>query len=198
MPCREKSKRQDQTLRPLSRNGWLQLESGQHLVMELRRKSKSNSEHSRSSHMKTHSPLVFLAFALAGCASVPGRSTDVDRGAHSFTLSICELVSQGLEEGRTARIAATFRTDGLTYSYLISRGCGKDGVLELQDKERTSQRSVISFLDAGDRRCIEKGAGALCVLEANIDADIQIVRNRDGRLAAKTLDVNKFEYVNPR
>jgi len=146
--------------------------------------------------MKAYEVLL-LVIALSGCASVRAESPVASQDAASGAVSICELASQGLVEGLTARVQATYKTDKSHYAYLSSEGCGKDGILNVGDLEPTLEETLINFYDSGDQRCAEKGTPYICVTEAKIDADIKIIRGHDRKLAVELLKVHEFSFIEP-
>lgn len=145
--------------------------------------------------MKIHDVFLVIVIALNGCASVRAGSPVANQDAASSAASICELATQGLVEGLTARVVATYKTDKSHYAYLSSEGCGKDGVLNVGDLDPISEESLRSFYDSGDQRCAKKGTPYICVTTAKIDADIKIIRDQDGKLSAELLKVHKFSFI---
>lgn len=143
----------------------------------------------------SHDVLLVAMIALSGCASVGPDSPVASQGAASGAVSICDLAAQGLVEGLTARVEATYETDKSHYAHLLSAGCGKGGVLNVGDMEPISEKSLRNFYDAGDQRCAKKGTPYICVTTAKIDADIKIIRDQDGKLAAELLKVHKFSFT---
>lgn len=147
--------------------------------------------------MKIHDTLLFIAAALGGCASVPAESPVVNLDVASEVASICALAANGLTEGQTARIVATYKTDKSHYAYLSNEGCGKNGILDVGDMEPISERTVSNFYDAVDQRCAKKGTLYVCVTEAKIDVDIKVSRDQDGKLAVELLKVHEFSFIKP-
>lgn len=147
--------------------------------------------------MKIHDVSLVLAITLSGCASVRTEAPVVNQGVASNAVSICELARQGLIEGLTARVKAIYETDKSHYAYLLSDGCGKDGVLNVGNLEPITEESLRNFYDSGDRRCVEAGTPYICVTTAKIDADIKIIRDQDGNLAAELLKVHAFSFIEP-
>jgi hypothetical protein len=139
--------------------------------------------------------LLVAMIALGGCASVGAEATVASRDAASGAVSICELAAQGLVEGLTARVETTYKTDKSHYAYLSSEGCGKNGVLNVGDLEPISEKSLRDFYDAGEQRCVKKGTPYICVTTVKIDADIRIIRDQEGKLAAELLKVHKFSFA---
>lgn len=142
--------------------------------------------------MKICSAILGLAAALCGCVPVrvvPPAGTSHTRGA----LSICELAAHGISEGLTARIKASYETDRSQYAYLSSGGCGKSGVLNVGDLEPISEGTLKAFYDAIDQRCT--GSPYACVIEADVDADISVIRGQDGKPAAEILKVHGFSFL---
>lgn len=117
--------------------------------------------------------------------------------AASGATSICALAVDGLVEGLTTRVVATYKTDKSHYAYLSSEGCGKNGVLNVGDLEPISEETVKNFYDAGDQRCAKKDTPYVCVMEAKVDADIKVIRDQDGKLAAELLKVHEFSFIEP-
>lgn len=146
--------------------------------------------------MNIHEALL-IVIALSGCASVRAESPVARQNTASAAVSICELATQGLVEGLTARVAATYKTDKSHYAYLSSEGCGKNGVLNVGDLEPISEETVRNFYDAGDQRCAKKGTPYVCVTEAKIDADIKVIRGQDGKLAVELFKVHEFSFIEP-
>lgn len=145
----------------------------------------------------SHDVLLVTMIALSGCASVGADSPVESQDTASGTVSICELAAEGLVEGLTARIVATYKTDKSHYAYLSSEGCGKNGVLNVGDMEPISEETLRDFYDAGDQRCARKDTPYVCVTEAKIDADIKVIRDQEGKLAAALLKVHKYSFIEP-
>lgn len=145
--------------------------------------------------MKTYDASIFIVVALTFGVFVHAGSPPASEGAANGAASICELASHGLAEGLTSRISATYKTDKSHYAYLVSTGCGKDGVLNVGNLEPISEESLRSFYDSIDQRCADNSTPYVCVTEAKIDADIRIIRSQDGKLAAELLRVHKFCFV---
>lgn len=147
--------------------------------------------------MKIHDALLVIAVTTAGCASVHAESPVNNRDMLSEATSICALAANGLAEGQTARVVSTYKTDTSHYAYLFNEGCGKNGVLNVGDMEPISEETVRRFYDAGDQRCAKKGTPYICVTEAKINADIKVIRSRDGKLSAEILKVHEFSFIEP-
>lgn len=145
--------------------------------------------------MKIHDACLVIVIALSGCASVRADLPATSQDATSGAASICELAARGLVEGVTARVTATYDTDKSHYAYLSSVGCGKDGVLNVGNLEPVSEESLKNFYDSADQRCAKEGTPYICVITAKIDADIKIIRDQDGKLAAELLKVHNFSFI---
>lgn len=135
---------------------------------------------------------LIVAMALSSCASVEVAQADQ---ARKEAVSICDLSRSGsLVEGATARIAAVYRTDNSHYSYMANTECGKEGVLNIGNVDPVSEKSVKEFFDSSDRRCAEAGTPYICVLSGKVDADIRIIRDQEGKLAAELVKVHEFSF----
>jgi hypothetical protein len=144
--------------------------------------------------MKIHSAILLLAIALSGRAATALASPD----EKSKAFSICELSkSASLIEGKVVRITATYETDKSHYSYLVDPRCGRAGVLNISNVGLSPDESVRNFFDSGDERCAKEGTPYLCTLSANVDAEIKITRDEDGKPAAELLKVYEFSFENP-
>lgn len=140
--------------------------------------------------------IIFVMMtALGGCAYIGPEPITVDQGTTNGATSICELVAHGLVEGQTARVEATYKTDKSHYAYLLGTGCGKGGILNINDMNPTPEKSIREFYDAGDQRCVKEGTPYICVIAVKIDADIEIIRDQDGKFATKLLKVHKFSFT---
>ena len=89
---------------------------------------------------------------------------------------------------------ATYKTDKSHYAYLVTEGCGVNGILNIGDMEPILSKTVRKFYDTGERLCRERGKSYVCVIEAKVVADIKII-NQDGRLAAELLRIHEFFYA---
>lgn len=138
--------------------------------------------------------ILLVATVLNGCVFVQAESSIMKTTA-SDAISICKLASRGLDEGLVARVNATYETDKSHYAYLVSKGCGKNGVLNVGNLEPVSEESLKNFYKAGDRRCVEKGTPYICLITATIDAEVKITRDQDGEFWAELLKVHKFNFV---
>lgn len=147
--------------------------------------------------MKIHDTLLVTAVVLGGCAIVRSEFPVANPDVSSDAASICVLAANGIAEGQTARVAASYKTDKSHYAYLFNAGCGNNGILNVGDMEPILEETVRNFYDAGDQWCAKKGTLYLCVTEAEIDADIKIIRSQDGKLAAELLKVHEFSFIEP-
>ena len=102
---------------------------------------------------------------------------------------------QGLTDGLTARVEVVYKSDKVHYAYLLSRGCGVDGIIDVADMEPISEETLRDFYDSGDRRCVEADMPYICVMEAKIDADVKVVRVHTGKFAVEILKVYWFSFV---
>lgn len=144
-----------------------------------------------------HDVLLATMIALSGCAPVVVDAPVANQETARSTVSICDVATLGLTENLTVRIVAIYKTDKSHYAYLSSEGCGKKGILNVGDLEPISEETLKGFYDAGDQRCAKKGTPYICVTEAEIDADIKISRDQDGKLTAALLKVHKYSFIEP-
>ena len=145
--------------------------------------------------MKIHDAFLVPLILLNGCVS---RDVDysVDREiTTSFSKSVCKLSTDGLAEGLSARVVALYKTDKSHYEYLFSDGCGKDGVMNVGNLKSGNEVSVKRFFYSVDEQCTNQNAPYLCVVEARIDAEIEIRRDQDGKHSAELLKVYGFSFV---
>lgn len=145
--------------------------------------------------MKFHNYIIIFAVAISGCATAHNESLLMVHNKPDEGQSICDLSRQGIMLGLTARIVATYKTDKVHYAYLSSKGCGVDGIIDVNDMEPISVESVIDFYESGDRRCNQAGTPYICVLEAKIDADVKIVRGQTREFAVEILKIHYFSFV---
>lgn len=151
----------------------------------------------RRGQIKIHDILLVTTVVLGGCAIVRADFPVANPDVSSDAVSICVFAANGIVEGQTARVAASYKTDKSHYAYLVNEGCGKSGVLNVGDMEPILEETVRNFYDAGDQWCAKNGTQYLCVIEAEIDADIKIIRSQDGKLAAELLKVHAFSFIVP-
>lgn len=147
--------------------------------------------------MKIHNASLVIAATISGCASVRAQSLVANQEKTIEAVTICVLAENGLAEGQTARVAATYKTDRTHYAYLSNEGCGKNGVLNVGDMEPIAAESVRNFYAAGDQRCVNQGKPYVCVTEAKINADIKVVRGQDGKFAAELIRIYEFSFIEP-
>lgn len=145
--------------------------------------------------MKLHNSVLIIAVVIIGCASPHSELPSMSHGNTGKTQSICDLAERGFTDGLIARVKATYKTDKSHYAYILSKGCGLAGVLNIADMEPVSAGTVQDFYAAGDRRCVQAGTPYICVLEARIDVDIKIVRGQSKNFAAEMLKVHNFSFV---
>lgn len=107
-------------------------------------------------------------------------------------MSICDLSKAGLHDGQIKRITAIYETDTSHYAYLISQGCGKGGVLNVEDYEPFPDNSVGSFYAAIEQHCAERGNRYLCVVQADLDVELKVMQGNDGKFFVNLLKINKF------
>lgn len=148
--------------------------------------------------MKFHDFVLMIAIVLAGCASPQSESPSMSHGKTGKTQSICDLATRGITDGLIARVEATYKTDKSHYAYLLSKGCGVDGVLDVVDMEPILVETLQNFYEFGDRRCAQAGTPYVCVLEAKVNVDIKIVRGQTRKFAAEILEVHSFFFVDEK
>ena len=142
--------------------------------------------------MKLHSAILVLISSLViGCASAsPAQVSPYSSGEKEQARSICELVNgEGLAEGMLVRLAAEYRTDKSHYAYLIDPSCGKEGVISISVQGAAPDDSVNKFYASSDQLCLDRGTPYICVLSANVTADVKIVRSESGEFEADLLKV---------
>lgn len=144
--------------------------------------------------MKSHDAILIAVMAMAGCAAQNGPPW-MSHSRVNESRSICDLVKQGLTDGLTARVEVVYKSDKVHYAYLLSRGCGVDGIIDVADMEPISEETLRDFYDSGDRRCVEADMPYICVMEAKIDADVKVVRVHTGKFAVEILKVYWFSFV---
>lgn len=112
--------------------------------------------------------------ACAGTKPAELRQRDVEY------VSVCELKPVGqAEPSRIVNVFAIYTTDKLTYTALTDTSC-LEKIISVGDNDASADESVAGFEQAEKSFCSQSHQG-MCILKADIDAEVVIRNSPSGR-----------------
>lgn len=117
------------------------------------------------------------------------------------SVSICKInTTPSIYVGSKSEVHALYETDGMNYSYLHDplvpgKSCESGGIIEIGYVGQTQRQSVSRFREIEKSICEKRGKGALCVLTADVRAEVQVLKDKDG-LYVNLIEVWGFRFHN--
>lgn len=110
--------------------------------------------------------------------------------------TICDLVDNQSIAGRSYVVEAVLESDNLTFESLVDRRCGAGGSrIELDGGSADADQSVNRFFREKQTRCERTGQPALCGLSAEMQVEVVVAREGNGRRIARLRKVVSFRFL---
>lgn len=138
------------------------------------------------------SSALLLLFVASGCSAQQPMKVSAPLGDSSVPL--CALIAAPEKfVGKNLRMQASYKTDNAHYEYLIDAGCAA-GVLNVGNSESNQTPSVKRFYESSTTTCAERREQYICVLEADMDVTVKVVKLQSGKFGVDLLEVHSFSF----